>query len=109
LSAGGLIIPRMINMNESGPTTIAQVEEFLSASALIEFNPGVGGPLGLVGAVSVKSVVLTWQLAQMNFLTIRGQPQVGARVKSASAPTESGRKKFRRQSGGGCKKKARLN
>jgi len=40
----------MINMNESGPTTIAQVEEFLSASALVEFNPGVGGPLGLVGA-----------------------------------------------------------
>ncbi len=50
MSAGGLIIPRMTNMNESGPTTIAQVEEFLSASALIEFNPGVGGPLGLVGA-----------------------------------------------------------
>ena len=49
LSAGGLIIPRMINMNASRPTTIAQVEEFLSASALIEFNPGVDGPLGLVG------------------------------------------------------------
>ena len=49
MSAGGLIIPRMINMNESGPKTIAQVEEFLSASALIEFNLGVGGPLGLVG------------------------------------------------------------
>jgi peptidase E len=49
LSAGGLIIPRMINMNESGPKTIAQVEEFLSASALIEFNPCVDGPHGLVG------------------------------------------------------------
>ena len=44
-----IILRMMINMNESGPTTIAQVEEFLSASALIEFNPSVGGPLGLVG------------------------------------------------------------
>ena len=50
MSAGGLIILGMINMNESRPTTIAQVKEFLSASALIEFNPGVGGPLGLVRA-----------------------------------------------------------
>ena len=42
--AVGLIIPRMmINMNESRLTTIAQVEEFLSVSALIEFDPSVGG------------------------------------------------------------------
>ena len=38
-----------------------------------------------------------------------GQSNVGAWVKSGSAPTESGRKKFRRQARGGGKKKARLN
>jgi hypothetical protein len=41
LTVGGLIIARMvINMNEARLTTIAQVEEFLNASACIEFNPG---------------------------------------------------------------------
>ena len=40
MSVGGLIIPRrVINMNESKLTTIAQLEEFLSASASIEFKP----------------------------------------------------------------------
>ena|GEM_PF-6466773 len=43
-NGGGLIIPRMvINMNESRLTTIAQIEEFLSASAFIEFKPDAGG------------------------------------------------------------------
>ena len=37
----GLIIARMlINMNEARLTTIAQVEDFLSASSCIEFKPG---------------------------------------------------------------------
>lgn len=37
---GGLIITRMvINMDESRLTTIAQIEDFLSASASIEFKP----------------------------------------------------------------------
>ena len=30
----------MINMNETRLTTIAQLEEFLSASSAIEFKPG---------------------------------------------------------------------
>ena len=41
---GGLIIPGMvINMNESKLTTIEQIEEFLSASADIEFKANAGG------------------------------------------------------------------
>ena len=40
---GGLIITRMvINMDESRLTTIAQIEDFLSASASIEFKPDEG-------------------------------------------------------------------
>ena len=36
---GGLIIPRMvINMDESRLCTIEQIEEFLSASTLVEFS-----------------------------------------------------------------------
>lgn len=40
---GGLIITRMvINMDDSKLSTIPQIEEFLSASAGIEFNPDAG-------------------------------------------------------------------
>ena len=87
LSAGGLIIPRMINMNESGPTTIAQVEEFLSASALIEFNPGVGGPLGLVGAGGRQIGGVDLAIGADEFFGPTESVKSGAWVKSASAPT----------------------
>jgi hypothetical protein len=41
---GGLIIPGMvINMNESKLSTIEQIEEFLSASADIEFKANAAG------------------------------------------------------------------
>ena len=88
MSAGGLIIPRMmINMNESRPTTIAQVKEFLSASALIEFNPGVGGPLGLVGAGGRQIGGVDLAIDADEFFGPTESVKSGAWVKSASAPT----------------------
>ncbi len=40
----GLIIPRMvINRDESRLRTIEQIEQFLSASALVAFSPPAGG------------------------------------------------------------------
>ena len=88
MSAGGLIILRMmINMNASRPTTIAQVEEFLSASALIEFNPGVDGPLGLVGVGGRQIGGVDLAIDADEFFGPTESVKSGAWVKSASAPT----------------------
>ena len=88
MSAGGLIILRMmINMNASRPTTIAQVEEFLSASALIEFNPGVDGPLGLVGVGGRQIGGVDLAIDADEFFGPTESVKSGAWVKSAWVPT----------------------
>ncbi len=96
-------------MNESGPTTIAQVEEFLSASALIEFNPGVGGPLGLVGAGGCHRGGFDLGIGADEFFDHTGSATSWRPGQICIGANRVWQKEVSTPVRGGCKKKARLN